>query len=137
MAKVHVELQLLLEEIQNDKELIAAGDEGAPAPAELVKRFNEALTYASPCVLEELKDELEEWYSNLPDNFQNGDKGDMLQEAIVELDGAIECVEEASNCELDEREPIAVQEFIGNIEDVLAKFDDLESIEPIFPGMFG
>lgn len=36
---------------------------------------------------EGLKDELQSWWDNLPENFQNGDKGDALQEAIDALDG--------------------------------------------------
>ena len=33
-------------------------------------------------VMSELRDELQEWYDNLPEPFQNGDKGNQLQEAI-------------------------------------------------------
>src|SRR6266571_8954588 len=36
--------------------------------------------------IEELKDELQEWYDNLPENFQSGDKGSELEEAIQALD---------------------------------------------------
>lgn len=36
--------------------------------------------------IEGLKDELQEWYDNLPENFQSGDKGDALQEAISGLE---------------------------------------------------
>lgn len=35
---------------------------------------------------EELKDELQNWYDNLPENFQNGSKGDTLQDAISYFD---------------------------------------------------
>lgn len=34
----------------------------------------------------ELRDELQEWYDNLPENFQNGDKGQRLEEAISGLE---------------------------------------------------
>lgn len=34
----------------------------------------------------ELRDELESWYDNLPENFQSGDKGDQLQEAMSNLE---------------------------------------------------
>ena len=37
---------------------------------------------------EALKDELQEWYDNLPENFQNGSKGESLQEAIDALESA-------------------------------------------------
>lgn len=37
-----------------------------------------------------LKDELQEWYDNLPESFQNGSKGEQLQEAINALENATE-----------------------------------------------
>lgn len=37
--------------------------------------------------VESLREELEEWYGNLPESFQNGDKGEDLQSAISELEG--------------------------------------------------
>ncbi len=37
--------------------------------------------------LECLKDELQEWYDNLPEAFQSGDKGETLQSTIQELEG--------------------------------------------------
>jgi len=36
--------------------------------------------------LEYLKDELQEWFDNLPENFQQGDKGSQLEEAISNLE---------------------------------------------------
>ena len=36
--------------------------------------------------IEELKDELQNWYDNLPENFQNGDKGSALQDSISNLE---------------------------------------------------
>jgi len=39
---------------------------------------------------EGLRDELQEWYDNLPENFQNGDKGDQLQSAIDALESVTE-----------------------------------------------
>lgn len=38
--------------------------------------------------VETLRDELQDWYDNLPESFQSGDKGDRLQEAIYSLEGA-------------------------------------------------
>jgi hypothetical protein len=59
--------------------------------------------------VEELKDECQEWYDNLPENFQNGDKGSTLQEAVNALE---------------------------NIESNLdSAGSDCDSVE--FPGMFG
>lgn len=36
--------------------------------------------------VEELRDELQEWYDNLPESFQSGEKGDSLNEAISLLE---------------------------------------------------
>jgi len=40
--------------------------------------------------IESIKDELQEWYDNLPESFQNGSKGDMLQETVSALEGSSE-----------------------------------------------
>jgi len=39
--------------------------------------------------LEGLKDEEQEYYDNMPDNFQSGEKGDKAQTAIDTLEAAI------------------------------------------------
>lgn len=46
---------------------------------------------------EELRDELQEWYDNLPEQFQNGDKGSELQEAIDQLTTGIDALENAES----------------------------------------
>lgn len=55
-------------------------------------RFEDAQTLVSQAKdeFETLRDELQEWYDNLPENFQQGSKGEALQEAIQELENAIE-----------------------------------------------
>lgn len=51
---------------------------------------------------EELRDECQEWYDNLPENFQNGDKGSQLQEAIDALESLIQSLEDAEgNCSVE------------------------------------
>lgn len=73
------------------------------------KRFDEALGKVSDCVseFEELRDELQNWLDNLPENLQSSNKADMLNEAISEL-----------------------EDIISNLEDVTSR-----SVE--FPGMYG
>lgn len=51
--------------------------------------------------LEELRDELQGWYDNLPEAFQSGDKGQVLEEAIQNLETAINACEEAENAEVE------------------------------------
>lgn len=36
--------------------------------------------------VEELKDEMQNWYDSLPENLQNGDKADQIQSCIDELE---------------------------------------------------
>lgn len=51
-------------------------------------RLNNALEMVGDAKVEvqELRDELQEWYDNLPDNFQSGEKGEQLIRAISELE---------------------------------------------------
>lgn len=58
------------------------------------------ITVASACedarsMLEELRDELQSWFDNLPESFQSGSKGEALESAIGSLDGAIDYIEDA------------------------------------------
>lgn len=46
-------------------------------------------------VAEELRDELQNWHDNMPENMQSGSKADELDEAIQELDSFISACEEA------------------------------------------
>jgi hypothetical protein len=48
-------------------------------------------------IVEELKDELQNWLDNLPDSFREGDKGTELEEEIEKLESAISSLEEAQS----------------------------------------
>lgn len=50
---------------------------------------------------ENLRDELQEWYDNLPDALQGGDKGSMLEEAISQLDEFIQHCEDATGIDVE------------------------------------
>jgi len=57
--------------------------------AMLTAMYTTSVTSVIPDAISEfetLRDELQDWYDNLPEGFQNGDKGDQLQEAISALD---------------------------------------------------
>lgn len=58
-------------------------------------RLNEAesLTQDAKSIVEELRDELQEWHDNLPDNFQQGDKGSQLEDAVQELETIIDALD--------------------------------------------
>lgn len=52
-------------------------------------------------ILEELQEELQSWYDNLPESFQDGSKGEALQEAIDGLQSATDYLEDAPECAMD------------------------------------
>jgi len=45
--------------------------------------------------VEMLHDELQEWYDNMPENFQNGDRGTTVQEAADAMESIKDKLEEA------------------------------------------
>lgn len=53
--------------------------------------------------LEEVKDEEQDAFDNMPPNLQESDRGEAMQEAIYAMEGAFNALEEA-NCELDNLE---------------------------------
>jgi hypothetical protein len=72
-----------------------------PAPPPVQYGLSDAIDQADS-IASELRDELQEWHDNLPEAFQNGSKGDALQEAIGYLDEVADqpvdvpsCLEEA------------------------------------------
>lgn len=50
---------------------------------------------------EDLKQELESWLENIPDNLQNSEKAEQLQSAIDELDNFINTLSEAVEIEVE------------------------------------
>lgn len=72
-------------------------------------RFSEAQALASDAKaqVEELRDELQNWLDNLPENLQGGSKAEALEEAI------------------------------SNLEDVISNLEEAEGASVDFPGMFG
>lgn len=77
--------------------------------------------------LEELKDELESWKDNLPENLQSSNKASMLDDAISQLESAISALGNVNlEPDFDDIENVAQE-----IEDAVA---EAESVE--FPGMF-
>lgn len=72
-------------------------------PESRADRFQAALDAVSDAKgeVEALRDELQEWYDNLPENFQNGSKGEEIQAAIDQLEDAIGNFETAEGSECD------------------------------------
>ena len=51
--------------------------------------------------IEELRDELQSWLDNLPENLQGGSKADQLEGVISELDDLMSSLEDAENTEIE------------------------------------
>lgn len=45
--------------------------------------------------IEEIKDDEDAAYENLPESMQNGEKGDKMMEAVTNMDEAIDRIEDA------------------------------------------
>lgn len=60
------------------------------------KRLAEAIDLINQAkgILEEVKDEEQEAYDNLPESFQYGERGEQMQEYIDSMDEAYENLEE-------------------------------------------
>lgn len=68
-----------------------------PSKDEFIVLRNNRYTFALTALindswaeLESLKDEIQSWYDNLPESFQNGEKGDALQDVINTFDNCSE-----------------------------------------------
>lgn len=48
-------------------------------------------------LLSEARDEEQDYYDNMPESFQNGDKGEAAQDAVNNLNGACGSIEDASS----------------------------------------
>ena len=64
--------------------------------ASRAKRLQRALDNISPEkeMIEELRDELQDWLDNMPENLQGGQKAEQLEAAIDELDQIIDTLDE-------------------------------------------
>ena len=51
--------------------------------------------------IEALRDELQDWYDNMPENLQDSDKANALQETIDELESLLDHLDEVSNASID------------------------------------
>ncbi len=65
--------------------------------ARLVANLQAALDSIDAEGAETIRDEEQEYYENMPESFQNGDKGTAAQDAITNLDTAQEKSDDAVN----------------------------------------
>jgi hypothetical protein len=75
----------------------------ATPPSSRADRFAAAQADAvdAKSEMESLRDELQDWFDNLPENFQQGDKGSELESAISELESVISSLDEVENASVD------------------------------------
>ncbi len=66
------------------------------------ERFSSAMGLAEDARIqvEELKDELDEWLSNMPENLQGGSKAEEIEEAISALEEVIDCLDQAQGSDV-------------------------------------
>lgn len=92
--------------------------------------------------IESLKDELENWRDNLPENLQDSEKANQLEDAINSLDSAIDSLQSVdfdqptlseTDFESDVHDAIdTIQTAHDDLDEVISNLEDVE-----FPGMFG
>ena len=93
-------------------------------------------------VFEELRDELQNWRDNLPENLQSSSKADTLDESVSSLEEVIQFVEDITSASGDFSgasgfEAEAVQTRLDALETAIENIDNLECTDVEFPGMFG
>ena len=90
-----------LQDKYGEKATVTVRD-GTP-PESRADRFSAAqgLVFDARSQAEELRDEVQSWFDNLPEAFQQGDKGQQLEEAISQLEEFIGHCEEAENMDVE------------------------------------
>lgn len=80
-----------------------------------LKNLNDCLSAIQGAhdVLEEVRDEEQDAYDNMPEGLQYSERGDMMQEAIDSLDEAVD----------------AIDEVISNLESVISSAEDPDVME--------
>lgn len=75
--------------------------------------------------VEGLRDEEQEFYDNMPEGFQNGEKGEAAQAAVSNLEDAIVALENIEGMDLDEMEVSDVD--VDGIDEASASLDSAEN----------
>lgn len=75
----------------------------ATPPESRADRFSAAMELVcdARCAIEELRDELQEWFDGMPENLQGGDKGSQLNESVSQLEDLIGSLEEIEGQEVE------------------------------------
>ena len=73
---------------------------------------------------EEIRDEEQEYFDNMPESFQNGDKGDNAQSVVSELDSAIDALDLVNVDEPEEEDEPGEDEVDSRIDDIVGHLED-------------
>lgn len=68
-------------------------------------------------MLEDLKNEEEDFYDNAPENLQYSMRYEMSQEAIDNIEEALNCLEQAEDCDDEDEFQDLIEDSISYIED--------------------
>jgi prefoldin subunit 5 len=123
-------------------ELIDARNEKISVAEKIIAENCGAFDDADLCTFEELRDELQNWLDNLPENLQSGSKADELNDAISNLDDVIQYVEDINSAGGDFSgasgfEAEAVETRIAALDTAIENCDSIEGTDVDFPRMFG
>jgi chromosome segregation ATPase len=125
-----------LEEIEFELDALELAEATPEKLAELKSKAEGAIGDLSTSDIEELRDEIEEWKSNLEGtNLENSEKYSALEECYDNLDQGISSLDEVSKdfgyCDKETlREGVEIS--MQDIDNAISEFDGVD-----FPGMFG
>jgi ferric-dicitrate binding protein FerR (iron transport regulator) len=74
-----------------------------PKAKSRVERFREAIGYviSASAEMNALKEELENWRDNMPENLQQGEKAEQLQTAIEELEEIVDVLTDVESRDVE------------------------------------
>lgn len=74
--------------------------------------------------IESIRDEEQEYYDNMHENFQQGDKGQNAEAAVSALDQAIDYVHDAESALENVPGEDEIQEALNNLSDAISSLDE-------------
>lgn len=99
-ATVHKIVEDAIKAVYPDASVTTTRKEPAESRADRLGEAESGFDDAKSTV-EELRDEMQEWYNNMPENFQSGDKGDEVQSTVEALEEIISNMEQVDFSSVD------------------------------------
>lgn len=122
---IQVEIENLIPKLDDDEEELPEDES-----AKLIEQINNLIGQIPDHVslIEELKEEIESWKENLPENLQSSEKADKLDECAGTLEDGIYNLESVNDIE-------DLHDAQGVVDEMADAISTLEGVE--FPTMFG